>query len=125
MQQNELNKIIDQLNDVFGSKGELLTTLYGNVHKYLGMTIHWTIVGKVVFTMYNYLEDILVEAPLNFDVEDVTPAVSELFSVNETHQKVDATTAYLFHRIVTRFLYVAKRARPDLQVAIETLELSF
>ena len=29
VQQDELNKIIDQLNDVFGSKGELLKASYG------------------------------------------------------------------------------------------------
>ena len=85
------------------------------------MTIDWTTEGNVVFTMYDYLEDILAETPLDFDGEDVTPAISELFFVNETHQKLDATTADLFHRIVARFLYVAKRARHDLQVAVAFL----
>ena len=54
--------------------------------------------------MYDYLEDILAEAPSNFDGKDVTPAISELFFVNETHRKLDTATADLFHRIVTRFL---------------------
>ena len=40
-----------------------------------------------MFTMYDYLEDILSEAPAGFDGEDVTPAVSELFSVNLTQRK--------------------------------------
>ena len=43
------------------------------------MTIDWTTERKVVFTMYDYLEDILSEAPADFDSEDVTPAISELF----------------------------------------------
>ena len=41
------------------------------------MTIDWSVDGKVIFTMYDYLEDILAEAPDNFDGEGVTPAVSE------------------------------------------------
>ena len=41
------------------------------------MTIDWSVDGKVIFTMYDYLENILAEAPDNFDGEDVTPAVSE------------------------------------------------
>ena len=39
VQQDELNKIIDQLNDVFGSEGEFLAASYKINHKYLGMTI--------------------------------------------------------------------------------------
>ena len=74
-----------------------------------------------MFTMYDYLEDILEEAPADFEGEDVTPAVKNLFSVELTQQKLDVTTADLFHRIVTRFLYVAKQARPDLQVAVAFL----
>ena len=68
--------------------------------------------------MYDYLEDILSETPANFDDEDVTPSISELFIVNLTQQKLDAATADLFHRIVARFLYVVKRECLDLQVAV-------
>ena len=74
LQQGELDKIIDQLNEVFGSEGELLVASYGKVHEYLGMTIDWSVDGKVIFTMYDYLEDILAEAPDDFNENDVTPA---------------------------------------------------
>ena len=84
--QDELNAFIDALNEVFGSDGDLLTASYRKIHKYLGMKIDWTTEGMVVFTMYDYLEDILDEAPTDFDWEDVTPAVKELFTVNLTHQ---------------------------------------
>ena len=57
----------------------------------------------------------------DFDGKDVTPAISELFLENETHRKLDTAIADLFHHIVARFLYVAKRARPDLQVAMAFL----
>ena len=84
MYQDELDKIIDAQNKVFGSDGDLLTASYGKVHKYLGMKIYWTTEGMVVFIVYNYLEDILDEAPSDFDGEDVTPAISKLFTVNLT-----------------------------------------
>ena len=121
VQQDELNTIIDQLNKVFSSDNDMLTATYRKIHEYLGMTIDWSTEGKVIFTMYHYLEDILSEAPANFDGEDVTPADSELFSMNLTQQKLDVTAADLLHRIVNHFLYVAKRARPDLQVAVTFL----
>ena len=85
------------------------------------MYIDWSTEEMVVFTMYDYLDDILDESPPKFDGEDVTPAVSELFTVNMTHQKLDTPTSELFHRIVAKFLYIAKRARPDLQVAVAFL----
>ena len=43
------------------------------------MTVDWSVDGRVIFTMYNYLEDILAEAPDDFDGKNVTPAVSDLF----------------------------------------------
>ena len=95
--------------------------LYGKVREYLGMNIHWTTEEMVVFTMYDYLEDILDESLLEFDGEDVTPAISELFTVNLTHRKLDTPTSELFHHIVAKLLYIAKRARPDLQVAVAFL----
>ena len=85
------------------------------------MTIDWSIEGKYVFTMYEYLGDILLEAHANFDGEDVTPAISEPFSVNLTHRKMNTVTEDYFHRIVARFLYVAKRVRSDLQMAVAFL----
>ena len=95
--------------------------MYGKIHEYLGMTIDWSVDGKVIFTMYNYLEDILAEAQDDFDEEDVTPAVSDLFQVDEAYRKLDIPTADMFHRFVVRFLYVAKRAKPDLQVSVAFL----
>ena len=61
------------------------------------MTIDWSVDGKVIFTMYDYLEDILAEALEDFDGEDVTPAVSNLFQVDEACKKLDVPTADLFH----------------------------
>ena len=79
LQQQELDNIIDHLKDIFGSEGGLLVASYGKIHEYLGMTIDWSVHGKVIFIMYDYLEDILAEAPDYFDGEDVTPVASDLF----------------------------------------------
>ena len=59
------------MNDIFSSEGELLALVvsYGKIHEYLGMTIDWSVDGKVIFTMYDYLEDILAETPDDFDRE--------------------------------------------------------
>ena len=71
--------------------------------------------------MYNYLEDILAEAPDDFDNEDVTPTVSDLFCVNEACRKLDITALDLFYCIAARFLCVTKRERPGLKVVVSFL----
>ena len=68
------------------------------------MTIDWSTEGVVVFTMYDYLESILDEAPSDFDGEDVTPAVKDLFTVDLKQPRLDNATSDLFHRIVAMFL---------------------
>ena len=54
------------------------------------MTIDRLVDGRVIFTMYDYLEDILAEASDDFDDKDFTLAVSDLFHVNEAYQKLDS-----------------------------------
>ena len=67
LHQGKLDKIIVKLNEIFGGEGELLAASYGSIHEYLGMAIDWSLDGNVIFTMYDYLEDILAEAPVEFD----------------------------------------------------------
>ena len=43
------------------------------------MTIDWLVDERVIFSIYDYLEDILAESPDDFDGKDVTPTVSGLF----------------------------------------------
>ena len=69
---------IDDLNAIFG-KDKKMSASYGKVHKYLGMTIGWSDDNMVKFTMYDYLEDVLLEAPDKIDGTDVTPTAQQLF----------------------------------------------
>ena len=56
-----LDHFIDDLRSEFGQKDRLMEKK-GLMHKYLGITIDYSIAGKVAFTMFNYLEDLIVEA---------------------------------------------------------------
>ena len=84
------------------------------------MTIDWFNDGRVRFTMCNFLEDILEEAPSDFDGEGTTPAIKSLFQVEDL-PLLSKELADQFHRTVARFLYAVKRARPDIQVAVAFL----
>ena len=104
--QSVLDDIIDELNKAFGQDGPKLSTTYGTIHTYLGITIDWSSDGRVGFIMYNFLEDILEEDPSDFDGEDTTPATKFLFQVEDlpllSEELVDQ-----FHRTVPGFLYAS------------------
>ena len=56
-----LDNFLNNLRSEFGQEDEL-TENKELVHKYLGITIHYSITGKVIFTMFDYLEDVIFEA---------------------------------------------------------------
>ena len=55
-----LDIFIDKLKSEFGLEDELIKNR-GKVYEYLGITIYYSIADKVVFTMFDYLENMLVE----------------------------------------------------------------
>ena len=46
--------------------------------------------GQVVFTMYNYIEDIIGSAPSDMNGIAPDPANSKLFTVHETSPQLEA-----------------------------------
>ena len=73
--------------------------------------------------MYDYLEDILKEADERGDMKgtSVTPASDNLFTIDESSPPLNDELSDYFHRVTARFLFAAKRARPDIQVAVAYL----
>ena len=73
MEQWVLDDLVKQLNHVFRASKKELAETKGNIHKYLGLTINFSgkydannpsKSGQVIFTMYDYIEDIIDSAPL-------------------------------------------------------------
>ena len=52
--------ITDIISSVYGRESPWIVTR-GKVHEYLGMTIDFSEKGKVKFTMYDYISDMLEE----------------------------------------------------------------
>ena len=75
--------IIDIISHVYG-RDSPLTVACGKFHEYLGMTIDLSEKGKINFTMYDYISDMLEELPENLKIgEAVTPDGDHLFTTNE------------------------------------------
>ena len=96
----------------FGKEAPLTKTR-GNIHEYLGMTIDFSIDGKVRFSMIDYVLGMLDELPEDMNGECATPASNHLFEVNDGCEKLDSTTADFFHHSTAKLLFLCKRARPE------------
>ena len=83
----------------------------GKVHKYLGMTLDYTIRGQVKISMFNYVNEILTA----FDKADPkgsgtknSAAPDNLFKVDEDCKKLQPDKAVEFHNLVAKTLHATK-----------------
>ena len=75
-----------------------MTENTGLIHKWLGITIDYSIAGKVVFMMYNYLEDVIVEAAEDLkNSRSYYPGNDQLMKVDYHSPSLSPKDAELFH----------------------------
>jgi Reverse transcriptase (RNA-dependent DNA polymerase) len=120
VEQQVLEDIADKLNAKYGKQTPLVIHR-GKIHDYLGMTIDYSEDRKVKFSMPDYVEGILDDAPSKMDGVAMTPAGPNLFTVKKDDVILDDDNADTFHRLMAKMLYLFKRARPDLQPTVAYL----
>ena len=69
----------------------------GPVHKYLGMTINFSVTGKVKFSMIDHVKDMLEGLPDDMTGESVMPGADHLFSVNSDAEQLNTAEAKIYH----------------------------
>ena len=116
-----IDGLIKDLSQKFKTNFQELTVTKGKVHDYLGINIDYSNNEYVKFTMYNFLEDVLSEARPDMNGRSKWPANAKLFDVDVTSTKLNVRDQDYFHWMVARLLFVAKRAQPDIQVAVAFL----
>ena len=96
----ELSVLEDFLGDLrseFGQEDEL-TENTGLAHEYLGITIDYSIAGKVVFPMFDYREDVIVEAAVDLkNSRSYYPGDDQLIKVDYDSPSLSPKDAKLFH----------------------------
>ena len=118
---NVVEDIIKALDSKYGNESPI-SVHRGPIQEYLGMTIDYSVQGKVSFSMPQYIEDLLLECPDSImKGTSTTPAANHLFQTNENAEKLGTTDAVLFHHLVAKLLYLGKQTRPDLLTAISFL----
>ena len=117
-----VSKIINRIQDEFGREAPL-TVQRGKVFDdYLGMKMDFSEKGKVIFLMQEYIDRLIAETPQDMMKGPCsTPAANHLFQVNDDAELLNNDNARKFHHLVATLLYLAKKTRPDIQVAISFL----
>jgi hypothetical protein len=107
----------------------------GLVHRYLGMTINYSTKGVAQILMVDYVKDIVMawdKASDGIELDgfkikyrklsrEPTAVPSNLVTVDEDSAKLPEKQKAAFHNVVAKALYVAKRALPNIAVAIAFL----
>jgi hypothetical protein len=113
-----------EYESIFEDGSGAMTVSRGKVHKYLGMTLDYTVRGQVKISMFDYVNEILTA----FDKAEPegagtksSAAPENLFKVDEDCEKLQPNKAVEFHNLVAKTLYATKRARPDTCTAIAFL----
>jgi len=62
-----------------------------------------------MFSMENYIKQMLEEAPHDMEGTARAPATCHLFNVNDGAKKLEEKKAQLFHHMVAKLLYLCHR----------------
>ena len=98
-----------------------LTICCGKIHDYLGMTLDFSIAGKVQIRMEDYITNMLMELPADMEGITTTPATEHLFKINETPTYLDKNEAMFFHHNEAKLLFLCKPTCPDMQTVVAFL----
>ena len=95
-----------------------MTVTRGREHIFLRMNITYTNNKTAIITMKEYLREAIAKSELGIKRQAATPATRELFEVNEHAARLPEHRSDVFHRIVTKLLYVAIRAHMDMLLIV-------
>ena len=116
-QQEVIDEIINELKKDFGD----LKVTRGDEYTFLGMKIKMLKNKTVSVSTINYIHEVLDQFPQKFNSGATTPATTHIFEINETAEKLSDEKAEIFHSIVAKLLWIAKRGRPDIELPISFL----
>ena len=101
-----------------------MPVIRGKVHKYLGMTLDYTVHGQVQITMIDFVDEVLLDsdkAEPKGGGTKTSAAPENLFKVEEYCEKLPQSKTIQFHNLAANTLYATKRARPNTCMAVAFL----
>jgi hypothetical protein len=92
----------------------------GKVHEYLAMTLDYSEKGVIKVNMVDYVKAMVNDFPEGISKLNY-PWNENLFKINDKSPLLNKEKRELFHTFVAKGLFLCKRARPDIQLAIALL----
>jgi hypothetical protein len=116
----ELTKFSCYLGNIYGT---MLSMHMGCKHDYLGVDMEFCEDGALEVSMFKYLNNVIENFPEIICRRAATPAHDKLFEIrdNEEVKKLNKEQALAFHHTVAQLLFMATRARRDIQTAMAFL----
>ena len=111
----QLESVVESVEKKFNG----VTVHRGKKQEYLGMQLDFSVTGQVSIIMSGYEADVV--KCMNIRGTATTPALPDLFDIDENLPKLEKERMDEFHSHVAKILYIAKRTRPDLLLAVQFL----
>jgi hypothetical protein len=116
----ELTKFSCYLARIYGPK---LTMHTGRTHNYLGVDMEFRKDGTLGVSMISYLKSVIKEFPELITGKAPKPGADHLFKIRDEKElkPLEEERALAFHHMVVQLLFMATRARRDIQTAVAFL----
>jgi len=103
--------------------GQSLSMHMGRKHDYLGVDMEFCDDGALEVSMFKFLKNMISEFPELIKGRAATPAHDKLFVIrdDEDARKLNEEQALAFHHTVEQLLFMAARARRDIQTLVAFL----
>ena len=120
--EKRVDNIMDEIEQLFRE----VTKSRGRVLNYVGLTFDFRILKTVKITMQGFIADLMafVEKRSDFCGTAVDPASGDLFDIgviDDKNKLLETKEKEFFHSLTAKLLYLSKRVRPDILVAVAFL----
>ena len=109
-------KVVDEVIGLIEKRFGKMTVTRGKLHNFVGMDLNFKGNGTVEIFMREYIKE-CIEVFGEEMRRVTTPAKSSLFEIKD-EVEMSADRQEIFHHIVAKLLYVSKRARVDIDLAV-------
>jgi hypothetical protein len=115
------DKVVTRTIEMIEWRFGKMTVTRGKEHIFLGMNITFHDDGTVSVKMKEYIKEAIDDFGEDIVRSAATPAKKNLFDVDENAEPLSRKKSENFHSVVAKLLYVSKRSRLDIQLAVAFL----
>jgi hypothetical protein len=117
----EDQRAIDWFVDSLKHRYDSITVHQDKVLHYLGLTIDLSVPGKALMSQFGLLDTLLNHYEVDRSKPASTPALPAILHETSRSEVLSKQSSEAYHSIVATLLYVAKRTRPDILLAVNIL----